>query len=159
MTGVGAACSGAVKRSVFCILVLLTCGCQTMAVEQAAYRGPVLPDSDWTLIEYQSATPDSASFTLAPNKINLRLDASGAARFKFDCNRGSANWNAEPANARNGLLSFGEVASTTALCPSGSHGEEVAQNIGKVTSYQIDDGRLTMTMKESRGIYVWEVVD
>jgi len=136
-------------------LTLLFAGCATMPDEPADSG---LADTSWVLI----ATEDGAGSEpreVPLNKYAMSLDATGRARFTFDCNKGTSDWTAAPSSGSTGTLSFGPIAVTKALCPDTGFGEALAAALSKPRQYQIYDGRLTMSAGESELSYVWDSID
>lgn len=135
---------------------LVLSGCAT-ARQEPAVTG--LGDTDWVLIGFHKSGPEAELHEVHLYDYTMRLDGSGAARFKFDCNQGSSTWQARPSEAGKGTISFGPVATTTALCGAGSIGEMLSADISRPSRYTLDDGKLTM-MPDGRGqTYVWDKVD
>jgi heat shock protein HslJ len=118
-----------------------------------------LAGTRWQLTSIQSM--DDAQGTTTPSDpahYTLDFGADGRAAIRLDCNRGTATWTAEPAQANSGNLSFGPVASTKMLCPSPSLGEQLARQLPYVRTYQISDGRLHMSLMADGGILTWAPV-
>jgi heat shock protein HslJ len=138
-------------------LGLAACSPATIATGKAPPASD-LTGTQWVLI---GSSPDGSAETLSevtPYAYTLQFQASGYARFKFDCNQGTASWKAVPAG-NGGQISFGPITVTSTLCAPGSVGGRVATDMAKAAQYHIYDGRLTLTLDEGMPAYVWERVD
>lgn len=116
-----------------------------------------LAGTTWRLVEIQSMD-DSQGITRPanPDSYTVAFDANGTAFLRLDCNRGRGPWKAEPTGKSQGSLEFGTIASTKAMCPPGSLGDKISQQLGFVRSWVMRDGRLNMSLMADGGILVWE---
>ena len=148
------------KPALLALAALLgTAACQTSTSGDSTVPPALqLAGTDWVLIEYGTGAGDSGMNEVPPYDYTLTLASGGDAVFKLDCNRGRGSWEASP-EGNGGTLSFGPIASTRAMCPPGSIGQQLANDMAAVTAYSIYDGRLTMTLGSSGKTYVWDRVD
>lgn len=116
-----------------------------------------LVGTTWELTAIQSM--DDAQGTTRidqPERFRLHFAPDGSARFRLDCNRGVATWQATPSpEAGSGSLVFGPLASTKMLCPPGSMDRRWMQAVPYVRSYLIKEGRLYLSLMADGGIYEW----
>jgi len=138
---------------------LVLAGCRSVTQSEAAPGALSLQDTDWVLIEYKSGRAGEDAVEVAPYTYTLRLDASGSAQFKLDCNRGTSTWQASPMRDGGGSLTFGRIAATMAACATDARNEVVLRDMERVTGYSVYDGRLTMSLGSSGESYVWDRID
>ena len=85
----------------------------------------------------------------------MRFGTSGDLTLQLDCNRGNSTWEAARPMSGPTSLSIGEIASTRALCPSPSYGEEMAAVLPLASSYTVSrDGRVLEVMTRT-GVFVF----
>ena len=96
-----------------------------------------LAGTSWRLVQIMSMN-DRVDVPDDRAKYTLEFLPDGKATMQADCNRGNGSWMSESA----GQLSFGPVASTRALCPSGSLSETYLAQFEWVRSYVMKDGHL-----------------
>jgi heat shock protein HslJ len=132
-----------------------------MAADEGSTPEGPLAGTTWRLIEFQSM--DDATGALRPRErgdYTLTLSADGTASLQLDCNRASGDWTAEPAPGdSSGTFQFGPLATTMALCPPPSIGEQIGAQLQWVRSFLIRDGRLSLSLMADGGILLWEPAD
>ena len=139
--------------------LLFLAGCQTMTTDGDVGANPYrLAGTNWLLIQQGPAGNADNLAEVPPYAYTMELDNKGRARFKFDCNLGTGQWSSSPAGAE-GKISFGTIAVTAKICPSGSIGEQLSGDMQGAIAYSIYDGRLTMRTQNSGRLYVWDIVD
>lgn len=120
-----------------------------------------LAGTTWRLVEFQSM--DDATGSLRPadsSDYTLTLNADGSAALRLDCNRATGTWTAEPSpDEVSGTFRFGPMATTLAMCPPPSIGEQIGARLQWVRGYLIRDGRLNLSLMADGGILVWEPGD
>jgi len=118
---------------------------------------PQLAGSAWQLVAIQSMDDAQGTFRIAhPERFTLDFENDGHARFRIDCNRGSATWKAAPSSKlTSGSLEFGPLAMTRMACTPNSHDRRVLRDLPYVRSYLLKDGRLFMSLMADGGIYEW----
>lgn len=83
------------------------------------------------------------------DRHSVTFQRDGSVTMQLDCNRGNANWDADPRGGGTGDLSIGRVASTRALCPPPTYGERLAAELPQVDSYELGvEGRSLMLRSE-----------
>lgn len=83
------------------------------------------------------------------DRHNITFQRDGSLTMQLDCNRGNADWDADPRGRGTGDLSIGRVASTRALCPPPTYGERLAAELPQVDSYELGvAGRSLMLRSE-----------
>ncbi len=123
---------------------LVALACQSLS----APRG--LAGTSWQLVEIQSVDgttvrpDDSAKYTLA-------FAADGKVAARADCNRGAGTWTSDGASQ----LTFGNFATTRAMCPPNSLEPRFWRDLSFVRSYLLKDGRLYLSLQADGGIYVF----
>lgn len=90
-----------------------------------------------------------------PARYTVEFGDDGRAAFTVDCNRGNATWQAEPAAADSGGLTFGPLALTRMLCPQPSADTKVTAALGRVRSYLLTDGQLHLSLEADSGVMHW----
>jgi para-nitrobenzyl esterase len=112
---------------------------------------PSLAGTSWQLVRFQGGDgrvqvpDDRARYTVA-------FAADGSANVRFDCNRGRGSWKSE----RPGLLVFGPLAMTRAMCAPGSLHDQFVKHWFYIRSYMIRGGRLYLALMADGGIYEFE---
>jgi para-nitrobenzyl esterase len=112
---------------------------------------PSLAGTSWQFVRFQGGdgrvqVPDD------PAKYTVAFGADGVVGVRFDCNRGRGSWKSE----RPGLLLFGPMAMTRAMCPPGSLHDQFIRHWFYVRSYVIRGGRLYLSLMADGGIYEFE---
>lgn len=112
-------------------LLALTPLAATAATPEAGGRG--IAPHVWVL---DSFTPgnDAPVAVDNPERNTAQFLPDGRVTFRLDCNIGQASY-----TATDGRLTLTNLATTDALCPSGSHGEAFAMLLGTAESYRFDD--------------------
>ena len=115
-----------------------------------------LAGSAWNLVSFTSSS--DAVGVVKPQtseQFQLEFGVDGKAAFRFDCNRGSGNWQAHDTAAGSGSLRFGAVATTRAMCPQQAMTARLPGDIEFVRSYRIIGDRLFMSLMADGGTYEW----
>lgn len=94
----------------------------------------------------ETVTPVERIKAAAPERYTLQLHADGRAAARFDCNRGGGSYKIET-----GRLSFGPMMSTLMACPPGSQDRRFAKDLGQITSFFVEDGKLYLEMPADGG--------
>lgn len=71
----------------------------------------------------------------------LQFEPDNVLALQLGCNRGTSDWNASNPIEGKGTLHIGLVASTRALCPEPSFGEELAADLPEASAYILSDDR------------------
>jgi heat shock protein HslJ/phosphoglycolate phosphatase-like HAD superfamily hydrolase len=107
-----------------------------------------LTGTSWKLVKI-SYSDDKTHTPPESAKYTLEFLDSGRVSAQIDCNRGNGTWKSEAP----GKISFGEMATTRAMCPPGSLFDNVVRDLPNFTSYVIKDGKLFLSLKADGGIY------
>jgi heat shock protein HslJ len=130
----------------------------SIAIFLAAHaRAMELAGSVWQLQSIQSMDDKQRRTTITdPSSFTLVFGVDGRAAFRLDCNRGTGDWKVKPTDAESGMLEFGPIAATKAMCggPPQLDGR-VARDMSFVRSYLLKDGKLFMSLMADGGIYEW----
>ncbi len=118
---------------------------------------PSLAGTSWQLLAIQSMDDAQGATKLAdPKRFTLSFGADGRASLRLDCNRGTGAWEAKPAGADSGQLTFGPIAATRAMCPPPHLDERIVRDLPYVRGYLLKSGRLYLSLMADGGIYEWE---
>jgi heat shock protein HslJ len=134
------------RRTGILLIALITGVCG--AFEAAASE---LADTSWRLVQIMSMD-DRVDMPDDRAQYTLELRADGTATMQADCNRGNGSWMSESASQ----LKFRAVASTRALCPSGSLSERYLAQFEWVRSYVMKDGHLFLATMADGSIIEFE---
>jgi heat shock protein HslJ len=139
------------RLSLVCLPLLLA----ACAASPSAKSG--LAGTQWQLRSIQSMDDAQGTTKIAdPAHYTLSFGKDGRASMRFDCNRGSGSWEAEASSADSGILRFGAIAVTRAMCAPGSLDSRVARDLPYSRHYLRKDGKLYVTLLADGGIYEWE---
>jgi heat shock protein HslJ len=135
------------------------CRDQEWAMKQPQIQEPAvqLAGSAWRLVHFQSS--DDAIGTVIPPRVErytLNFGADGALALRLDCNRGMAQWSAEPSSRNGGALTIKAGAMTRAMCGADAIDTRLARDLAFVRSYTLAGGRLHLALQADAGSYVWE---
>ena len=107
----------------------------------------------WRLVRIMSMDDT----TYAPedrSHYTLTFGAGGEVQLRADCNRGCGTWE----SSRPGALTFGQLATTRALCPPGSLHDRYLAGFSWVRSYVLRDGNLFLATMADGSIIEFEPV-
>lgn len=91
-----------------------------------------------------------------PDEVyTLQLAAAGELAAGLSCNRGAGRWTSPSAGESRGVLEIRLLAVSQAACAP-SPVKRLADDLGCVRSFVIQDGRLHLNLKIDSGDYVWE---
>ena len=79
----------------------------------------------------------------APERYTLKFEGGGRVLVRADCNRGSGSY-----EVNGGQMKLAPIALTRMGCPPGSQDAEFVQAIGRVSTYAIDSGQLTLRLAD-----------
>jgi len=136
--------------------------------EEATWTGPdgapvmcsaahsPLVGTRWELVELQSSDKNVGTVRPAdPSKFTMDLMAGGRLAMQLDCNRAAGAWEAHPTSDTAGALSLGEPAMTRAMCLTGNMDSQVASQLGRVRTYQLQGDRLILGLEANAGAFTW----
>ena len=142
---------------------LLTAGTLTAAVlSMSGCNSTTAPDpltgTTWQLTSIESMSPEEQpSTTIAdPKKYTVTFGDDGQAGFRVDCNRGNSTWATNEGATDSGTMTFGPIALTRMMCPQPSEDAKVAAALGRVRSYLLSSGKLSLSLEADSGIMHWE---
>ncbi len=124
------------------------------AADRPGAAGPEngnLGGTSWQLVRIMSmddtehAPDDALLYTLA-------FSADGTMTLRADCNRASGSWTSESP----GLLQFGTIAATRAMCPPGSLHDIFLAQFEWVRSYVVENGHLFLATMADGSIIEFE---
>lgn len=90
------------------------------------------------------------------DRHTVAFQRDGSITMQLDCNRGNADWDADPRGGGMGDLSIGRVASTRALCSPPSYGERLAAELPQVDSYELGVEGRTLVLRTAETIFGFE---
>ena len=140
------------------LLGAILAGCTTQGPPHGA-APPVsngLAGTKWELVQFQS--PEDSIGTVKPHDpsvYTMELMPDGQLAMRLDCNRVVGRWEAHPASATDGHISFIAPVMTRAMCLGPSMDEQIARNLKSVTSYRLIGDTLNFALKMDSGIYTW----
>jgi hypothetical protein len=137
-----------------CAITLSLSGCATTPELSPDERALVA--STWYLASIIDAQEEIRLRPQLSDRHSLIFERDGSLRMQLDCNRGNADWDANPRGAGMGDLSIGRVASTRALCPPPTYGERLAAELPQVDSYELGVESRTLVLRTAGTIYSFE---
>jgi heat shock protein HslJ len=104
-----------------------------------------LAGTTWRWISFTSA---SEALTIPePDRYILTFRGGDNVSLRADCNRGAGNVTfLEP-----GVIRFGALAITRAMCPPGSLSDRFARDVGRVVRWAVRGGELRLELPEDAG--------
>lgn len=113
-----------------------------------------LAGTSWGLVYFQPSG-GGANPVVPPRVDRYTADfrADGTLALRLDCNRATARWQAIPSGR--GALSVTAGAMTRAFCGDGALDTRIAQDLEKIRSFKVEDGRLFLSLEAGAGTYVW----
>lgn len=133
-------------------------GCAT--VPPPAETAHPLIQHGWKLVEIVPANGRPIKISPAlQSRHTLTFNRDGTANMMLDCNRGNADWSAADPVDGNGVLTFGQVASTRALCPPPTYGEDMAADLPSARGFTILPGGRSMTVITRHSVYAFAAND
>jgi len=131
-------------------LVLSGCATTTEKVPHELTR------HTWNLIQIAPRDAGSTILTYPQQaRHQLLFEMDGELLLTLDCNRGNANWSADDPRDGSGSLEIGIVASTRALCPSPTFGEQLAADLPSARSFSLQSGGQSMTISTRQNDYTF----
>ena len=127
------------------LVALVTCAaCGTANAQDLA-------GSRWQLVEIRSMN-DTVKAPETPGNYTIEFLPEGIVAFQADCNRGTGNWDSEAE----GMVRFGPIAATRALCAPGSMSEAFLGQFDWVRSYTFDAGNLFLATMADGAVLEFE---
>lgn len=121
-------------------------GCESLGYEDTSHP---LTRTTWQLDEVISEGGTTRLTRSEMERHTLNFYEDGSVQMQLDCNRGNATWNAPEPVRGGGTMNISQIASTRALCPPPSYGEDLALDLPTTTSYEVSDNnrRLRITAR------------
>ena len=125
---------------------LLACGCAILLLAgcETTPTSPPHPleGTSWRLIDVETSGTSTRLNPQLQARHTLTFMRDGKLQLQLDCNRGNADWSASMPETYNGTLVISQVASTRALCPPPSFGEDLAADLPSAMAYTLTpDGK------------------
>ena len=136
------------------LLVLGSCAAPTAP---RSHEAGLLDGTHWQLIQLQSLEVGTLK-PEDPTVYVMDLIAGGQLAMQLDCNRAVGRWEAQPASATGGSISFGASAMTQAACLPGSMDTRIASDLERVRTYTLDGDRLKFALEGNGGVYTWRQI-
>jgi para-nitrobenzyl esterase len=135
------------------------CRDQEDAMSQPQVEPPMLTleGTTWRLVHFQSS--DDTIGTLVPPRIDrytAEFMADGSLAMQLDCNRLRATWSSDRRSPEEASLEVSPGVMTRAACGEGALDSQIALDLGRVRSFVIRDGMLSLLLEADSGIYLWE---
>lgn len=102
-----------------------------------------LTGSEWQLAAIDTSGSTTTLTPALQARHMLTFGDEGALALQLDCNRGRASWTAGKPRNGAGAINIGPIASTRALCPEPSFGNQMATALSEAQTYV-----LTMDRRE-----------
>ncbi|MEQ5787350.1 META domain-containing protein [Erythrobacter sp. NFXS35] len=102
-----------------------------------------LTGSEWQLAAIDTSGSTTTLTPALQARHTLTFGDEGALTLQLDCNRGRASWTAGRPRDGAGAIDIGPIASTRALCPEPSFGNQMATALSEAQTYV-----LTMDRRE-----------
>jgi len=113
-----------------------------------------LAGTSWRLVYFQpGAAGENPVVPPRVDRYTADFGADGTLALGLDCNRATARWQAIPSGR--GALSVTAGAMTRAFCGDGALDGRIAQDLEKIRSFKVEDGRLFLALEGGEGTYVW----
>jgi para-nitrobenzyl esterase len=104
-----------------------------------------LMDVTWQWISF--TTPVEEITVDAPERYTIRFGRDGRAAVRADCNRGSTGYSVS-ADRR---IALGPIVLTRMMCSPGSQDARFVNEVGRATSYFLEDGYLFLELPVDSG--------
>jgi heat shock protein HslJ len=133
-------------------LALAAAGCVTTPESTSE---PRLTGTEWRLIEFISPEDSIGTIRARPDEVyTLRLDPDGSLAAGLTCNRGAGRWSSPDVHKTMGTVTLEVKAVTMAACPP-TQFPRLPDDLGRIRSFVIRDGRLHLNLMIDGGDYVW----
>lgn len=136
----------------------LALGAACLAVSACAGIGMPkhpLEGTEWRLVTVQTS---GTTTTLTPelsSRHTLSFESGSRLQARLDCNRGNASWSASEPRSGYGSITIGQVASTRALCPRPTFGEELAAQLPRARNFTLSEDRTELVLRTDTSDYVF----
>jgi heat shock protein HslJ len=121
---------------------LLAGGALTMLAACATASTPhPLAGSEWKLAAIDTTGSTTTLTAALQARHTLSFGEEGRLALQLDCNRGRASWTAGKPRNGAGAISIGPIASTRALCPEPTFGDDMASGLAEARTYVLTADR------------------
>lgn len=107
----------------------------------------MLTGSTWKLAAIDTSGSTTTLTPALQARHTLSFSDGGALALQLDCNRGRASWTAGAPRNGAGAISIGPIASTRALCPQPSFGNEMASGLSEAQTYALTVDRRALVIE------------
>ncbi|MCK0129107.1 META domain-containing protein [Erythrobacter sp. F6033] len=114
-----------------------------------------LDDTSWRLADVETSGTSTQLTQELSSRHRLTFRDGGRLVLQLDCNRGNADWSASMPQVGNGSISIGPVASTKALCPRPTYGEELAAELPTANGFTLTPDGSSLIIRASEAVYVF----
>ena len=115
---------------------------------------PAPPAADLTGITWQWVQTVYADFShedaTDPSRYTVTFGTDGQLTAKLDCNSGGGPYTLDGAN-----LTIGLLISTQMGCPADTQGSVFASDLGNVTTWDIENGQLSLNLGSGDGVMIF----
>lgn len=129
---------------------LALAGCEGVGVPPHPLEG-----SSWRLTNVETSGTSTSLTDEMSARHTLAFRSGGRAGMQLDCNRGNSSWSASEPRSGYGSINFGPIASTRALCPRPTYGEELAAELPGATSFTLSPDRGGLVIRTASADYVF----
>lgn len=127
--------------------------CATVSAP-APERAPAFAGQTWQLLQINRGGGNKINLSLQQQaRHTITFNADKTVSMSLDCNRGNGRWSSYSTSYGNGELTISQIASTRALCPPPSYGEEMAADLPTATGYTLLPDGKSMTIITGRSVY------
>lgn len=113
-----------------------------------------LEGTSWRLVDIETSGTSTQLTAELSSRHRITFE-EGRMRAQLDCNRGNGGWTASMPDEGNGTIEFGPIASTRALCPAPTFGEELAASLPMATGYTLLPERSGLLIRTESAIYAF----
>ncbi|OBV10590.1 META domain-containing protein [Erythrobacter dokdonensis] len=144
------------KKAILRGKAVILAGGAALALAACATSSPPHPleGTRWRLVDVETSGTSTRLTEELSSRHTLTFESERAV-MQLDCNRGNARWSASTPRSGNGTISFGPVASTRALCPRPTFGEELASELPKASGYTLTSDGTGLIIRTQAEVYVF----
>jgi heat shock protein HslJ len=108
-----------------------------------------LTGSEWQLAAIDTSGSTTTLTRALQARHTLSFGEEGQLALQLDCNRGRASWSAGKPRNGAGTISIGPIASTRALCPEPSFGNQMASGLSDAKTYVLSADRRELVIESA----------
>ena len=120
-----------------------------MAGAPAPALSAALSGTQWEWIRFASPAGDIRVDD--PSHYTLAFDHENHAALRADCNRAAGG----VGSAGPGMIRFGALAMTRAMCPPGSLSDRYVRDVGRTTRYTLGQHELRLELPANQGVLIF----